>query len=176
LTATFIVNPRHLAVVGGLSSVELPSEVYELLSAIARKRGRSIEEVIVESVAEKLDPETRVRVYVKLHEKYSREAEELYAKGDLTQSGEKYWGALTSLLSAVGEREGLPHYTHRDLREIAELLAERTGDPDYSRLFSSAEALHANFYHGLMTKLSFEAHRRDVVRLIQKLRRYVGLE
>ena len=159
-----------------LISIKLPDEVYELLLAIAKKRGKSVEEVIVESVIDKLDPEIRVDVYLKLHEKYVREAEEFYAKGDLVQSSEKYWGALTSLLNVIGEREKLPHYTHRDLRGIVEFLTKKMNDPEYSRLFSSAEALHANFYHNFMSKISFEAHRRDAIRLIQKLRKYVGLE
>jgi len=101
-----------------LISIELPDEVYELLLAIAKKRGKSVEEVIMESVIDKLDSEIRVDIYLKLREKYVREAEEFYAKGDLVQSGEKYWGVLTSLLNVIGEREKLPHYTHRDLREI----------------------------------------------------------
>lgn len=39
-------------------------------------------------------------------EKYLLDAEELYAKGDLVQAGEKYWGAVTALLSAIAERRG----------------------------------------------------------------------
>jgi len=34
----------------------------------------------------------RIEVYMKLHEKYLKDAEELYAKGDLAQAG----GPLTS--------------------------------------------------------------------------------
>ena len=116
-----------------------------------------------------LDPEARIEVYIKLHEKYLKEAEELYGKGDLAQAGERYWGSLTALLNAVGEREELPYYTHRDLRGIVEHLTEKTRDPDYSRLFSSAEALHANFYYNFMSKLSFDAHRSDTIKLIQKI-------
>ena len=151
-------------------SIEVSKEVYELLTEIAKSKGKSVEEVIVESVAKNLDPEARIEVYIKLHEKYLKEAEELYGKGDLAQAGEKYWGSLTALLNAVGEREELPHYTHRDLRGIVEHLTEKTRDPDYSRLFSSAEALHANFCHNFMSKLSFEAHKSDTIKLIQKIK------
>ena len=159
-----------------MASIEVSKEVYELLTELAKRKGKSIEEIIVESIARDLDPRVRVEVYIKLHEKYLREAEELYSKGDLVQAGEKYWGALTALLSVVGEKEGLPYYTHRDLREIVEYLTEKTRDPDYSRLFSSAEALHANFYHNFMSRLSFDAHRGDVLKLIRKIREFLGLQ
>ena len=155
--------------------VELPREVYELLMKIARKRDKNVEELIIDSIAEHLDPKTRIKLYISLHEKYLHTAEEYYAKGDLAQGGEKYWGALVALLNIVGERENLPHYTHRDLREIVEFLVNKTGDSDYSRLFSAAEALHANFYHNFMTKLSFEAHRKDTMKLIKKLRQYLAI-
>jgi len=42
-------------------------------------------------VVNELDPEARVEAYLKLAEKYLLDAEELYAKGDLVQAGEKYW-------------------------------------------------------------------------------------
>ena len=159
-----------------MTSIEVSREIYELLTEIARRKGKSVEEIVVESIARDLDPRARIEVYIKLYEKYLREAEELYSKGDLAQAGEKYWGALTALLNVVAEREGLPHYTHRDLREIVEYLTEKTRDPDYSRLFSSAEALHANFYHGFMSRLSFEAHRSDAIKLIRKIREFLGLQ
>ena len=115
-----------------------------------------------------------MELYVKLHEKYLREAEELAARGELAQASEKLWGAVVSLLSAVGEREGLPHYSHRDLKEISLYLAERTGDPEYTRLFSSVETLHANFHHNFLTRRTFEYHREDALKLVGKLRRHLG--
>lgn len=69
-------------------SIEISNEIYELLVEIARRKGKSIEEVIIESIVRDLDPKTRIKVYAKLHEKYLKEAEELYSKGDIVQTGE----------------------------------------------------------------------------------------
>ncbi|MEM1610491.1 MAG: PaREP1 family protein [Sulfolobales archaeon] len=102
----------------GLATINILNDLYTVLVEIARRRGMSVEDVIVEFLIEKLDPRERVKVYVKLHEKYLREAEELAAKGDIAQASEKLWGAMACLLNAIGEREGLPHYSHRDLKEI----------------------------------------------------------
>lgn len=81
-------------------------------------------------LTERLDPPSRVDLYLKLHEEYLAKAEELYAKGDLPQAGEKYWGAVAALLSAVAEKRGLPHYSHRDYDELIDLLYEESGDEE----------------------------------------------
>ena len=156
-------------------SIEVSKEIYEFLIEIARRKGKSIEELIVESIAEKLDPRTRIELYIKLHEKYLREAKEFVEKNDLVQASEKYWGAVTALLNAIGEKEGLPHYTHKDLKEISLYLTEKEKDPEYTRLFSSVETLHANYYHNFLRPTTFNVHKEDAEKLIQKLRKYLGV-
>ncbi|RLG81559.1 MAG: PaREP1/PaREP8 domain-contain protein, partial [Thermoprotei archaeon] len=121
-----------------LRGIEVSEEVYELLLAIARRKSKSVEEVILEYIAKDVDPGVRIEVYMKLHEKYLRRAEELYARGDLARAGEKYWGAVTALLNAIGEKRGWSHYTHRDYAEIVERLSEELGEP-LGRLFASVE-------------------------------------
>lgn len=74
------------------------------------------------------------------------------------------------LLSAVAERRGLPHYTHRDFWEVVEALVEETRNPEYSTLFSLAEKLYANFYHGFLRRESFDKHREGALRLIEMLK------
>jgi recombinational DNA repair protein (RecF pathway) len=83
---------------------------------------------------------------MRLHERYLREAEKLYASGDLAQAGEKYWGAVTALINAIAERRGWSHYSHRDYAEVIERLSEELKEP-LGRLFASVERLHANYYH-----------------------------
>ncbi len=154
-------------------SLELPREVVEILKRLALKKGKPIEELILDAVARELDPRLRIEVYLKLFEKYLADAEELYRKGDLAQAGEKYWGAVTALLSAIAEKRGLPHYTHRDFWEVVEVIVEETRNPDYSTLFSLAEKLHANFYHSFLRKEPFDKHREGVLKLVDMLRKLV---
>ena len=111
-------------------SIEIPEEIYRVLLEAARRKGKTVEQLIVDSVVNELDRESRIQVYRRLYEKYLRDAEELYRKGDYAQACEKYWGAVAALLSIVGEKEGLPHYTHRDLRDIAEHLTEKNRRPE----------------------------------------------
>lgn len=81
---------------------------------------------------------------MKFSEKYLKEVEELYQKNDLVQADEK--------LNAFGEKTSLPHYTHRNLNEVSMYLTGTTRDPDYTRLFSSLETLHANYHHNFLDK------------------------
>jgi hypothetical protein len=152
-----------------LGRIEVSEEVYELILAIAERKAKNVEELILEYISKDIDPNVRIEVYMKLHEKYLRESEELYAKGDLAQAGEKYWGAITALINAIAERRGWSHYTHRDYAEIIERLSEELKEP-LGRLFASVERLHANYYHNFLTKVNFEAHREDTLKLIQKLK------
>ena len=156
-----------------MRNIEVSEEVYELVSSLAKRKAKSVEEVILEYIAKDIDPSVRIEVYMKLHERYLRDAEELYAKGDLAQAGEKYWGAVTALLNAIGEKRGWSHYTHRDYAEIMERLSEELKEP-LGRLFAGIERLHVNYYHNFLTKINFEAHREDALKLVQRLRSLIG--
>ena len=154
-------------------SVEIPAKLYELIRRRAEREGKLPEEIIVEAFLEHVDPESRVKVYLELHEKYLRDAEGLSSEGDIVQASEKYWGAVAALLGVIGEREGLPHYTHRDLVEVIEHIALKTSDPEVSTLFRLAEGLHANFYHNFLRKETFDRHKEGVLKLIAKLKEYL---
>ncbi|MHA1590296.1 MAG: PaREP1 family protein [Candidatus Njordarchaeales archaeon] len=131
-------------------------------------------EIIIDSVISLIDPDKRVEIYIRLHEKYLEEANSFAKKGDLVQACEKYWEAVTALLNAIGEIKKLPHYSHRDYSEIIERIAEEVNDPSLSSLFASAERIHANFYHNFLKKATFEELRRNVLELVKKLKNYVS--
>ena len=152
-----------------MGSSEVSEEVFALVTVVAKRKGKTVDELILEYVAKDVDPGVRIEVYMKLHERYLREAEELYASGDLAQAGEKYWGAVTALINAIAERRGWSHYSHRDYAEVVERLSEELKEP-LGRLFASVERLHANYYHNFLTKVNFDAHREDALKLMQLLK------
>ena len=133
--------------------------------------GRDVEEFLAELIAERLDPPERAELYLRLFEKFFKEAEELYERGDFVQAGEKYWGAVTALLNALAEKRGWPHYSHRDYAVAVERLYNETGDKELVINFSLAERLHANFYHNFLSPQGFQLHREAVLTLIQKLKK-----
>lgn len=121
---------------------------------------RDVEAFIADLVAERFDPPRGADVCLALSEDYLASAEELYAKGDLAQAGEKYWGAVAALLNAIGELRGWEHYSRRDYDVIIGRLYEETGDKSLLANFGMAERLHANFHHNFMEKEEFDAHRQ----------------
>ena len=68
--------------------ITLSPTISELLKELASDK--DTEAFVIDLIIEKLDPPRRVEVYLKLHEDYLRSAEELYARDDLAQAGEKY--------------------------------------------------------------------------------------
>lgn len=74
------------------------------------------------------------------------QAEWEFRQGDLMQASEKAWGAAAHFLKAMAVLRGLNHDTHHHLSEVAETLAEETGNDEIINLFETAESLHANFY------------------------------
>ncbi|RFA97160.1 PaREP1 family protein [Pyrobaculum aerophilum] len=152
-------------------SIAISAPVAEALRKAAGDK--DIEEFLVELLSARLDPPERVQLYLKLHEKYLREAEDLYARGDLLQAGEKYWGAATALLNAIAERRGWEHYSRRDYNVIIRRLYEETGDKELVIGFRMAEGLHANFYHNYMGPKDFQLHREAALKLIEKLKSFL---
>lgn len=53
----------------------------------------------------------------------------------MAQAGEKYWGAVTALLNAIGKALGMSHYRHRDCQFI------KNGNPGIL-IFKMAEEGH----------------------------------
>ncbi|AEA13680.1 PaREP1 domain containing protein [Thermoproteus uzoniensis 768-20] len=152
-------------------AVTISPPVAEVLKKAAG--GRELEEFLLELVAARLDPPQRVEAYLALHEKYLREAEELYRKGDLAQAGEKYWGAVTALLNAIAEKRGWEHYSHRDHAVAINRLYRESKDRELVVGFSLAERLHANYYHNFMELEEFELHREAVLKLVEKLKKFL---
>jgi len=159
-----------------VSSLEivLPRRLRERLEEEAERVGLSAEEFVLKVVAERLnrevDPPEVAEVYVKLAEKYLREAEDLLAGGDFVQASEKLWGAAALTVKAVAAARGLLLRSHGDLFKFVKSLGDETGDAELRRLFAVASALHQNFYESWLPPEVVKEYAQDVKQLIQKLK------
>ena len=157
-------------------NLEEYSSVFLYLREIAKKRGFSLDEYIIYLISRDEfieNSEEKVEVYLKLHEKYMKDADTCEKKADYVQASEKLWCSVTSLLSAIAEKRGWRHFSHRDYSEIIERLVKETSKPELSKLFASAERLHANHYHNFLVEESFKELKSDVEKLISILRTLV---
>ena len=150
--------------------IEIADALASVLLKKAGERGVAIDEYLLHLASVDLDVDERVELYLKLYEKYLREAEEYLEKGDIVQAGEKYWGTVTALLSAIAEQRSWRHHHHRDYSDIIENLAEELRDPEIARLFASAERLHSNYYHNFLKPNTFRIRKADMEKLIEKVK------
>ncbi|KPV62696.1 MAG: Archaeal PaREP1/PaREP8 family protein [Candidatus Bathyarchaeota archaeon BA1] len=69
--------------------IEIADALASVLLKKAGERGVAIDEYLLHLASVDLDVDERVELYLKLYEKYLREAEEYLEKGDIVQAGEK---------------------------------------------------------------------------------------
>ena len=94
------------------------------------------------------------------------QAEWEFERGDLLQASEKMWGAAAQFLKALAVQRGWAHESHQHLKQVAEGLAEETGNYEIEDLFDVAEGLHANFYEAFSRESSVRRRMNKVRRLI----------
>ncbi|MEO0245725.1 MAG: PaREP1 family protein, partial [candidate division WOR-3 bacterium] len=101
--------------------------------------------------------------------KYLQEAEKLYKEGDLSQAGEKYYGAVAELLKAIGEKRGWEHKGHIPRRKIILKLDDEYPELNLWLLYKSVETLHQNFYENDLTEEMFDEDKKNAETLISYL-------
>ena len=88
--------------------------------------------------------------YTEMSQRYIRQAEEEFQKGDLTQASEKAWGAVALAIKSIAAQRGWRHYRHDLLYDISAQITAELCRPELGRLFRSVGLLHTNFYEEWM--------------------------
>ena len=97
------------------------------------------------------------------------QALEELADGDSRQASEKGWGAAAQIIKAVASSRGWKHDSHATLYAVIDRLVRETGDDDIRGLFSTANALHQNFYENWGSADYVAGGLADVGGLLNKL-------
>ena len=113
------------------------------------------------------DTETPVEKHSRLALKMLEDAQQEIAGGDLTQGGEKLWGATSQALKAYCESHGLPHGRYHHRRRALLDLAERRKDPFIRLAFGIAQACHANFYNDHLYQEDLDTYLPDIRQLVR---------
>jgi len=112
----------------------------------------------------------KVETYLNLNRKYFKEAEDLLARGDSVQASEKLWGAAAEIVKALAAKRGVELRTHTDLWNFMTKLRDELKDPEVTKLFAVANALHQNFYEASMTAEAVKDGAEAVRQLMDKLK------
>ena len=113
---------------------------------------------------------TRTDFHTDTSNQFLIKARAYLAEGDLLQASEKGWGATAQMVKAIAEERGWRHRSHGDLFRAIDRLTTETGDQQLPILFGSANALHQNFYEGLMSTDFVERSLNGVDELVERLR------
>jgi hypothetical protein len=155
----------------------LPRKIEKKLREESEKRGVSVEELaldaLVKGMNEGIDPVERTELYLRLSEKYHRDAEELLARGDLVQASEKLWGSAALMVKAVAASRGVLVSSYGELFSYVRRLGEELGNPELRRLFSVASTLHQNFYENWLSGDVVREYAEDVKQLVGELKKVV---
>ena len=111
-------------------------------------------------------PEAISEEYKRTGQRYIRQADAEFEKGDFLQASEKAWKAAAQYVKALSVVRGLDHMDHRDLRYANSRIADEAEQSQIRRLFSVAESLHANSYEAWMPEVDVSEGIADVKALI----------
>ena len=97
--------------------------------SVARRKGLSIEEYVLELLLRDLDPQERAREYIEAARGLLEQAGEELGRGDAWQAAEKAWGAAALAVKAYAAwRDGRRLASHRELWEHSKRLMKELGD------------------------------------------------
>jgi len=116
----------------------------------------------------------RTQDYLKLNNKYLKEAEALIKKGNYVQASEKFWGAAAEMVKAIAARRGIDIKSHGELYEFVSKLRDELREPEVPRLFSLASTLHQNFYENWLPPETVRDHGDAVRELVPRLKKEIG--
>ena len=114
-------------------------------------------------------PESIADEYRQTSERFMRQAEAEYERGDLLQASEKAWGGAVQQLKALATLRGLSHTSHWEIRNVARSIAAETGQGSIADSFATGEALHSNFYEQWMSERDVRSGMDDMIEFIEVL-------
>jgi hypothetical protein len=121
------------------------------------------------------DPSESVERYKELFEKYSREAVELFSRGDTRQAAEKMWGAVLALVKLYAAIKGV-FVAHWSRSKVDSVIASDV-EPEYRKLFRDlvdrAHVLHEHFYEGSLNEELFRERWDETLGLLEEVKMVV---
>lgn len=121
------------------------------------------------------NPSESVERYKELFEKYSREAVELFSRGNTRQAAEKMWGAVVALVKLYAAIKGV-FVAHWSRSKIDSVIASDV-EPEYRELFRElvdrAHVLHEHFYEGSLNEELFRERWDETLELLEEAKEVV---
>ena len=108
--------------------------------------------------------------HVQLARRFLVDADKELEAGDVFQASEKLWGAASHVVIAEMHRRGIKQSGYKVMINALESFADDyADDPTLGSLFTSAETLHANFYHGFLDSDDLPRFRDRVHQFVNRM-------
>jgi len=114
-----------------------------------------------------------IMTYERLNEKYLRDGEDLFSKGDYSQASEKFWGAAAEIPKAFATKRGRKTRTHDDLWKFVIELDKQNPELDLIRDFYDANHLHSNFYEDELLPEAIQVGANAVRDYVNKIKQLI---
>ncbi len=114
--------------------------------------------------------------YLNLHLQYLKEGRNLLKDKNYNQAGEKYWGAVATLIKAVADKKGKKLMSHGEIWKFIKEIADEMKEEGIINLFGSANNLHQNYYEGWLPPEVVKKYAEDCEKLIDKLKKFYKLD
>jgi len=112
----------------------------------------------------------KIHKYISLSKLYLKNANEMIKKEEFSKSGEMLWGAISTLLKAIGMKYNKPIKNHKSLIQVAKYISLAEGDKELKdSIVIHAQALHANYYEGFIDKEEFPYYYEKMITAYGKL-------
>lgn len=107
--------------------------------------------------------------HLRAKDTYLANAKVMIDKGETEKASELLWGACLQMVFALSSLKGITLPDHGTTKRYVLELSKEIKDEEIWKLFSLLEKLHANFYHGFLTKEEFPQYVEAAKIFITKL-------
>lgn len=104
-------------------------------------------------------PDMTSAEHIETAKQFLADSDREFLDGDELQASEKLWDAASHAVMAIAEQRGLSYGSHREMKKVAQILADECDDPLIRAGFLAAEKFHANFHHGFMEDFQIQGDR-----------------
>ncbi|NVM30987.1 MAG: hypothetical protein HWN65_19255 [Candidatus Helarchaeota archaeon] len=107
----------------------------------------------------------KIEHYINQSKVLLKNANLMVKKQEYNKAGEMLWGAMTSLLKAIGIMHNKPIRNHKEIIKVAKFIALIKNDKELNEaIVNSGQTLHANFYENFLDLEVFKEHQEKVIK------------
>lgn len=93
-----------------------------------------------------------------------------YERKAFSKASEYLWGVFNNLITAIALFYGEKNMNHQEIIAFVKQLAHEKNMNEMIEQLSSANSIHANFFHDWMNEDDFEVHKNKTIQLLENLK------